>query len=321
MSTPPYPPQGYPQQPQPGFGQQPQPGFGQQPQPGFGQQPQGYGQPVPPQQGYPPQPGYAPQQGYPGGPQGQYGQGYPGGPGGPGAPGGYGPPPKKGPNIIIIVVVAVVAVALVGTLLFFLFGNKSDDKQVDPPSPTPTVQTTDPTPDPSPTTDPPTPPTPPPSTETPTPPSGDTIPLGNGISLTPYSGWRVQEQQGNMVMLSDGQSVFIGQVIPAGQGTSASALYTQYVTELLKSASSSEIGKPSPVDIHSSVDVVNGQSRATISGTQGSQNLRIAVAVSVRTADGITVLGTMMAPESVDASTLNKPYNEMFLSMVKTQVQ
>jgi hypothetical protein len=226
------------------------------------------------------------------------------------------------------VVVAVVAVALVGTLLFFLFGNKKDPDPVDPTQPTPTVQTPvspPPTPDsPPPTPDaPPTQPTDPPTDPPTNPPQnpGDAISLGNGISLTPYSGWQVQEKRDTSAVLTNGTAVFIGQVVSAGQGATANAVYTQYTTSLVKGTSQSEIGDPRPVEVHQAVDVVSGTVRATVSGTQGSQNYTIAVAISVRTSDGITVIGTMLVPEGVDTSTLSEPFGQMFLSMVQTQVQ
>ena len=50
------------------------------------------------------------------------------------------------------------------------------------------------------------------------------VDLGNGISLTPASGWEVQKTSKGVAQLSNGQSVFLGQVIQAEANTNPGQL-------------------------------------------------------------------------------------------------
>ena len=60
-------------------------------------------------------------------------------------------------------------------------------------------------------------------TETSEPPSGNSIDLGNGISLSPADGWSVKKTGKGVAQLSDGKNIFLGQSIKVEPSTDPAA--------------------------------------------------------------------------------------------------
>ncbi len=300
-----YPPQGQgsypPQQPSPGYPPQ-------QPGPGY-----------PPQGGYAPQPGYNPQGTY--APQG----GYP--PQGPQPPqdGGYIPPPaeptKKSPAMIIgIVVAAVVLLAAVGGIIMVLTGDGEEPPPVTitpsqpvPPTEQPTEQPTA-----QPSTDQPQP-TP---SESSTPPSGEAVDLGKGISLAPAPGWEVEKTGQGVAQLSDDKSVFLGQAIQVDPSTNAGQLCDAWHRKVAEGSSNGKFAEPQTVDLGTTklkAAVCNAQ--VTVSNGQGSTTILMFSLVSVRQSDGVTVIGTIYFTPNVDTQQLDKDFSLMINSMLQGQAK
>jgi hypothetical protein len=307
---------GYPPQGQGGYPpQQPSPGYPPQ-QPGPGYQQGGYA----PQPGYNPQGTYAPQGGYP--PQGGAGGSGPQGPQPPQG-GGYTPQPapaKKSPAMIIgIVVAAVVLLAAVGGIIMVL--NRDGDQpppvsitpsQPVPPTEQPTEQPTQ-TPTDQPTTDQPQP------TDT-TPPSGDAVDLGNGITLVPAPNWEVKKTGKGVAQLSDNKSVFLGQAIKVDPSTNSGQLCDAWHRKVAEGSSNGKFAEPKAVDLGTTklkASVCNAQ--VTVSNGQGSATINLFSLVSVRQSDGVTVIGTAYFTPNVDTQQLDKDFSFMINSMLQGQ--
>ena len=314
---------GYPPQGQGGYPPSPQ-----QPPPGYPPQ-----QPAYDPQGYTPPPGYPPQ-GQPGG-YGQPGQqpppGYPplgGGmpPGGMPPAGGYPPqggvqPAKKSPGLIIgIVVAAVVLLAAIGGIIMVL---NRDGDQPPPVSITPTQSpppTDQPTPGPTdqPTTQPP--------TDQPTPtqgnPGGNAVDLGKGISLTPASGWEVQKTGNGVAQLSNGQAVFLGQVIQAEAATNPGQLCDAWHRKVAEDTSNGKYAQPKSVDLGTQkLKGATCQAQVTVSNGQGSATIMLFSLVSVRTTDGVTVIGSTSFGEGQGTEQLSNDFTAMVNSMLQGQAR
>lgn len=316
------------QQGQPGFGPQGQP-FGQQP--GFGQQqgfgqPQNYGQP----QGPAPsgQPGFGQPQGQFGGqqqyPQGGFQQGF--GPQGY-QPQGGGQPPRKSPMMLIVtVLVGLVAVGLVGALIWMFVGRGNGSN----PPPTVGPQTTAPPTTQPPTTQPPTtqppttepPTTQPPTTEAPQP-SGDAVVVGNGVSITPSSGWSVtqQDKSQNIVQLTNGEAVLVAQAPKLDPNTGASGVVDNFLAAQAKKLTGAQISRAKPVQLPASLSGAQGSVVGTATTSQGSFKMGIAAFLSIRKSDGVAVFAAVYFPVKEDNSGLAKDYTDMVNSMLKTQVK
>jgi hypothetical protein len=293
------------------------------------QQPGGY----PPQQpgGYPSQPGYPPQQpgvgGYP--PQGAYAPqpppgGYPGGygPQGPtiGGPGPQGGPAKKSPVMIIAIVAAVIVLlAAVGGIIMVLTrggGGEQPGVTITPSQPVPPTE--EPTPEPTgqPTTQEPQP-TP---GETSQPPTGGTINLGNGIELTPASGWETKKTGENVAQLSDGKSVFLGQSLQVSQSTNPGQLCDAWHRDVAEGTSKGEFQDPKDAEVGTTrLKAATCVAQVTISGGQGTTKLFLFSLASVRQSDGVTVIGTAYFTPDADTAQLNRDFTSMINSMLKSQ--
>jgi hypothetical protein len=311
---------------------QPGPGGGYPPagQGGYPQQQPGY----PPQQGgYNPQGSYGPQGGYPppGSPYGQ--QPPPGGYGHPGnlPPGGAGfppvadaPTPKKSSGLIIgIVVAAIVLLAAIGGIIMVL--NRDSSDQPPPVSITPTntaPPTEQPTPNPTdqPTTAAPTDdPQPAPSDTGNQPPSGG-VDLGNGISLAPASGWQVQKTGKGIAQLSNGQSIFLGQVIQAEANTNPGQLCDAWHRKVAEGTSNGKFQEAKPTDVGTKkLSAATCLAQVTVSNGQGSGTVLLFSLASVRTSDGVTVIGTASFPPDADTDKLNTDFSAMVNSMLRSQ--
>jgi len=313
-----------PNQPPPGQRPPAQPGQpGAYPQQYPPQQypPQGYPQNYPPQN-YPPQ-SYGPPGGYP--PQGGYSPQAAFGPGGyPPAGAPTGPPPpgpgkKKSPvTLILIVVAAVVLLAAVGGIAMLLSKDNGTQPQVSITPSQPSVPTEEPTPQPTPEPSDPTPTGP--STD-PTPgPTGDAIDLGNGIQVTPASGWEVGKTGQGVVQLTDGKSLFLGQAIQVAPTTNPAQLCEAWHKEVAKGSSGGKFADPKDVDLGTNkLKGATCVAQTTISNGQGSATVLLFSLVSVRQSDGITVLGTILFSREADTEQLNKDFTDMVNSMLKSQ--
>ena len=309
QGQPPYQP-GYPQQP----GQQgyPQPGYPQQPgQQGYPQQPgyppQGY-----PQQGYPPQGGQPYQGGYP--PQG------PGGQPGYRPPGPGGPPKKKSPLLLIgIVVAAVVALVAIGGIVI---GLSSGTKDVPDTTITPGPQT--PPPD-----EPSSGPSSSPSAEPSTGPSGGSTPggsggagidLGHDVTLVPAAGWDVSKQTGSLAQLSDGKNVYIGQTAELDAGSNPGQVCTAWHKQLAEGEGGGKFAAPKAAEVGADkLKAATCSAQVTASSGQGSTELLLVSVVSVRSTDGVTVVGTVAFTAASDQDALQKDFTSMSNSMLQSQ--
>jgi hypothetical protein len=307
-----YPPQGpggYPPQ-QPG-GYPPQQPAGYPPQPGYPPQQPGAG-------GYPPQGAYAPQPS-PGGYSPQQPGGY--GPQGPttGGPGSQGGPAKKSPVMIIaIVAAAIVLLAAVGGIIMVLTrggGGEQPGVTITPSQPVPPTE--EPTPEPTgqPTTQEPQP--------TPTgsqPPTGGTINLGNGIELTPASGWEVKKTGENVAQLSDGKSVFLGQSLQISQSSNPAQLCDAWHRNVAEGTSDGKFQDPKDAEVGTTrLKAATCVAQVTVSGGQGTTKLVLFSLASVRQSDGVTVIGTAYFTPNVDTAQLNNDFSSMINSMLRSQ--
>ena len=249
--------------------------------------------------------------------------------------GGYPPvggqPAKKSPGLIIgIVVAALVLLAAVGGIIMVL--NRDPQGQPGPVSITPTepvppsVEPTpngDPTPAPTPTpSDPGGNPTPTPTDPGNEPSGGDAIDLGSGISLTPASGWETQKTAKGVAQLSDGKSVFLGQVIQAEASTNPGQLCDAWHRKIAEGTSNGKFQDPKSADLGTKkLSAGTCLAQITVSNGQGSSTVLLFSLVSVRTGDGVTVLGTASFPENADAEQLNKDFSTMINSMLEGQAK
>lgn len=329
--------------PQGGYGQQQQGGYGQQPQQGgYGQSPQqgGYGQ-QPQQGGY----GQQPQQGYGGGgqppgggfpPQG--GGGYPGGPGQPG--GGSGGPEKKKSNLMIIGIVAaaIVLVVAIGAIAMALSGN--DEPTGNPPPPPPSSPETpgggEETPGGGEET-------PGGGEETPggggeEPPGGEETPgggggggscegtssetVGEGISLTVADCWEVVNQKDGLIQVSNGSEIFMAQAVKLDASTNPTQLVDAYHDQISEGQGDVQKKAAEKVDVGTDkVAAAHGLVAFTQSSGQGSGQVVFESIGSVRQADGVTVMGSLIYPPSKQSdSQLGEDFSAMVNSLLESQV-
>jgi hypothetical protein len=307
-------PGGYPPQGQPG-------GYPPQGQPG-GYPPQGQPGGYPPPPGaYSPQGGYSPQPGYP--PRAYPPGGYPPvGPGFGGAPPGASPPKKSPAMIIGIVAAAVVLLAAVGGIILVL--TRGNDTQ--PGSTiTPSMPTAEPTTG-QPTTATPTeePTASQPSGSEPTEsrteqPSGNAIDLGNGISLTPADGYKVQKSGSRFARLTNGEQLFLGQVISVDPSTNPGQLCDAWHRKIAEGQADGKFADPKTTDLNSrNLKGATCVGTFTASSGSGSQDIFVFSLVSVRT-DGVAVLGTEYFLEDADSDQLNRDFTVMVNSMLRGQ--
>ncbi len=309
------PPQGQPPQYQPGGYPPPSQPGGYPPGGGYAQ-PGGYR----PQGAYQPQPPYGAQPGYP--PQGQPGYGPQGG-GGAGF--GAGQPPKKSQlSLIVMVVAAVALVAAIGGVFLALSNNDGDQPvtSITPAQPSAPPSTDEPSGDPSPSTN----RSDDPSSSEPTPsgtdqPRRDAVDLGNGIALTPASGWTVKKTGDGVAQLSDGDSIFLGQATKISGSTNPGQLCTAWHKQVAEETSGGKFADPKDISLGSTkVKGATCTAQVTLSSGQGSANVFLFSLVSVRQSDGVTVLGTTYFPQNADSEKLAKDFETMMNSMLRTQI-
>ena len=245
--------------------------------------------------------------------------------------GGYPPqggaaPAKKSPALIIgIVVAAVVLLAAIGGIFMVLRGGGDQPPPVSITPSQPVPPTEQPTP--GPTEE----PTPGPTTEGPTdgpsptestPPSGDAVDLGNGISLSPAAGWEVKKTGKGLAQLSDGKSVFLGQVISADPSTNPGQLCTAWHQKVAEGSTNGKFGDPKTVDLGTTkLKAATCNAQVTVSNGQGTATIVLFSLVSVRQSDGVTVLGTAYFTPNADTQQLDKDFSAMVNSMLQGQVK
>lgn len=261
----------------------------QGPRPGQVQPRQGHPQPGHPQQ---PAPGYRPV-------------------------GPSGAPPKKSPLLIIgIVIAAVVALVAIGGIAI---GLGSGDEA--PPATTITPGPQTPPPD-EPSSDPSTSPSGEPSDGS-TPGgggSGSAIDLGHDVSLTPADGWDVRKQTTSLAQLGDGKNVFIGQTVALDAGTNPGQVCTAWHKQLAQTEGGGKLSTPKTVDGGAEeLQAATCSAQVTASSGQGSSELLLVTVVSVRSSDGLTVLGTVAFTASADEDQLQKDFSAMSNSMLTSQ--
>ena len=305
-----YPQQGYPQQ-QPEPPGYPQQGYPQQGgQPGYGQP--GYGQPAYGQPGHG-QPGG---QSYPAGPGGYPAQGPGGRPGYPPAGPVGGPPAKKSPLLLIgIVVAAVVALVAIGGIII---GLTSGSRDVPATTITPSPQT--PPPD-----DPGSSPSPSPGT-----PSGGSTPgggggggsvdIGHGVSVLPAAGWDVKKSTSSLAQLTDGKNVYIGQSAVVDAGSNPGQICTAWHKQLAEGEGGGKFAAPKDTDVGADkLKAATCTAQITASSGQGSTELLLVSLVSVRSTDGVAVVGTVAFTSAADEDALEKDFSSMTNSMLEKQ--
>ncbi|MGY4721236.1 hypothetical protein [Naumannella huperziae] len=288
------------------WGQPGQPyGQPQQPQPPYGQQPQQ------PQQPYGQQPGFAPQQApYAGPPPAQAQWGAMPQPPGP----GQAPPRTRGNSplkIIGIIVGALVLIAILGGAVSSFTGGSRNAGAPSVPVP------------------------PPPATTDPPPsgpgtgggggggnePSGDAVEVGDGVTVQPPPGWRVEERGANSVVLSDGTSVYVAQA-GAGTGAGAEATLRSYFDQLAAEGTEADREGPTRTEVDPALDVASGSMTVTMASGGGSQTVGIVAFVSVRTEDDQTVIGSMIfdAANAPDSDEMTQSFGAMSSSMMRSQL-
>jgi len=299
-----------PQGPRPGGAQPPYQQVPPQPGPGYPQP--GYPQPGYPQQGYPqPGPGY-PQQGYP-----QPGAGYPQ----PGRPptGPAGAPPKKSALLIIgIVVAAVVGLVAIGAIVI---GLTSGDSDVPATTITPGPQTPPPDePSPDPSSSPSAPSADPSTGSNPGGGSGSALDLGHDVTLVPAAGWDVKKQTASLAQLSDGKNVFVGQTTTVDPGSNPGQICTAWHKQLAEDEGGGKFSTPKAADVGADkLKAATCSAQVTASSGQGSSELLLVTVVSVRSTDGVAVLGTVAFTASADEDQLQKDFGSMANSMLASQ--
>jgi len=280
------------------------------------------------------------QPGYPSGgrPAGPYGAGYPpAGAGGypqQGPSGGYlppGPPRRKSSAFLVgIVVAAVVLLVAVGGVVMALTrgGGDQPSSSITPGKPVPPTDqpsgSEDPTEDPTepPASQPPggQPPSSQPSQGPQNPRSGP-ISLGQGIGLTPASGWQLVKRGNGQAQLSNGRSVFAGLVGELDPGSNPVQFCDSYHRGIAKKATNGKFSKAEPLDLSSSkLTGARCTAQVTVTSGQGSSDLLLYSVVSIRR-DGVTVVGTLYFAEANGTQALSDDFTLMVGSMLKGQVE
>ncbi|HEX8275898.1 MAG TPA: hypothetical protein VF615_24895, partial [Longimicrobiaceae bacterium] len=120
--------------------------------------------------------------------------------------------------------------------------------------------------------------------------------------------------------LSNGQSVFLGQVIQAEAKTNPGQLCDAWHRKVAEGTANGKFQEPKSVNLGTSK--LSGGSclaQVTVSNGQGSTTVLLFSLVSVRTADGLTVLGTASFPPNTDTDKLNTDFSAMVNSMLRGQ--
>ena len=150
--------------------------------------------------------------------------------------------------------------------------------------------------------------------------AGGTINLGNGIELTPASGWEVKKTGKNVAQLSDGKSVFLGQSLQISQSTNPSQLCDAWHRDIAEGTTNGKFQDPKDADVGTArLKAATCVAQVTVSGGQGSTKLFLFSLASVRQSDGVTVIGTAYFTPDADTDQLNQDFTSMINSMLRSQ--
>jgi hypothetical protein len=123
-----------------------------------------------------------------------------------------------------------------------------------------------------------------------------------------------------VAQLSNGQSVFLGQVIQAEPATNPGQLCDAWHRKVAEGTSNGKFAEPKSVDLGSQkLKGATCQAQVTVSNGQGSATVVLVSVVSVRTSDGVTVIGSASFSEGADTDQLSKDFSAMVNSMLQGQ--
>ena len=213
--------------------------------------------------------------------------------------------------LIGIVVAAVVLLAAIGGIILVL--NKGDETQ-----PGSTITPTQPTSQPTdqPTEQPSGQPTDQPTDQQTQPPSGQSIDLGGGISLTPAEGYQVEKTEEGFARLSNGKQIFVGQTGKLDPSTNPGQFCDSFHHKVTEGNANPKYSEPKTVNINPKVKAATCQAVSTVSAGNGSGEVFVASLVSVRT-DGVALIGTIFFTKGADTTQLNKDFSSMVNSMLE----
>ena len=150
--------------------------------------------------------------------------------------------------------------------------------------------------------------------------TGDEIDLGDGISLTPASGWTVESQKSTLAVLTNGQELFVGQVVELDSDADPKQVVDNYHRQLAKNYTDVSYEDAKTTDLGTSkLKGASGSMSGTSSSSQGSVDVSLYTVASVRTKDGVTVVGTIYLTTSSDTSAAGKDFDTMVNSMLAGQ--
>ena len=146
------------------------------------------------------------------------------------------------------------------------------------------------------------------------------VDLGNGVDLTPASGWKVKKTGKGVAQLSDGKNIFLGQAIKVDAEHQPGPAVHGLAQQVAEGTSGGKFAGPEEVDLGTAkLKGATCLAQITVSSGQGSATIFLFSLVSVRQSDGVTVIGTAYFTESADADQLNKDFTTMVNSMLKGQ--
>ena len=226
-------------------------------------------------------------------------------------------PRKNQAMVLAVVALALLAIGLVG---FFVMRMVSQ-----PAPPTPTVRpTVVPPVTPAPIT-----PTPAPSTVEPSqtpeptatpsesPPPGSSVEVGQGVRLTLAPDWQLlsRDDAKGYVELTNGQAVIAAQVINVTGSPTGQQIADAYLKQLESRLTGAKRSPAQTLDVKNDrLSAGIGNLSGTRTGSQGSVKLNYLAVASVRSADGLTVLCTLINSATVD----NKQFMDAYVLTVNS---
>ncbi len=150
--------------------------------------------------------------------------------------------------------------------------------------------------------------------------SSEAVDLGHSISLTPASGYTVESQKTSLVVVSNGTEVFVGQVAEQETDADPKQIVDSYHRQLAEDYTNVSYTDAKTVNLkNSELEGALGGMTGTSSGGSGSQEVGLQSLASVRTSDGVTVVGTILYTPASDTTQVGQDFSAMVNSMLKTQ--
>lgn len=120
--------------------------------------------------------------------------------------------------------------------------------------------------------------------------------------MTLPAGWRVDEQQPDVVVVTNGQAYVTLQAFQPSSRVTADVIMAGYIEQMKSTFSSASVDGPAHIDVGpkgtGSVAVISG----TRSSSSGSLGVVVAATIVVRSADGVSLLVAMLThPADWDA--------------------